>query len=72
MCTPLHTATTVWWAALIRVSIAVMKHRDQKQLGGLCRLTHPDHAPPLMEVRAGAQGRDLEAGAEAETVEECC
>ena len=32
---------------------------------GLCHLTLPGHSPPRREVRTGAQGRDVEVGAEA-------
>ena len=31
----------------------------------------PGHSPPWREVRAGAQGRNLETGTETETVKEC-
>ena len=60
---------------IIRVSIVVMKHHDQKQVGEerFIGLTLPDHSLSLEAVRTGAQGRrNREAGADAEAMEECC
>jgi hypothetical protein len=55
---------------LVRVSVAVMKHHDQSNLGrkGFILLTLPHHSPLLKEAKAGTQGMKLEAGTEAETM----
>lgn len=48
-------------------------HQDQKQLreeGFIWLVT--DYNPPSREAKAGTQGRDLEAGTEAEVMEESC
>jgi hypothetical protein len=58
-----------------KVTLAVIKHHGQRkwvkgriyfssQLSG--------HTPLLIKVSIGTQGRNLEAGAEAEAMEECC
>ena len=57
------------------VSIAVVKHHDQKQLGKkrFCfSIKFSGHTPSLRGDRAGTQGRSLESGTEAEAVEEDC
>jgi hypothetical protein len=48
----------------------VIKHCDQKHLGEDYRVLH--HSPSLREARTGTQGRNLEAGADAEAMEGCC
>lgn len=57
-------------------SCAGIKLHDQKQLGKeWVYLFHPTvlhHCSSVKEVRAGTQGRNLEAGTEAEPMEECC
>ena len=59
---------------LIRISIAVMKHHNKSNLGRkvFLSLTLPHHSPSLKEAKAGSQDRNLEAGAEAEVIEEYC
>ena len=62
-------------AGSVRVSVAESKHHDQKQPGEevVCfSLLFSGHTPSLREVRAGTQGRSLEAAAEAEGMKECC
>lgn len=51
---------------LVRVSTAVISAMNKHNLGrdGLFRL--PGHTPSLRNVRAGTQGRSLEAGTKAE------
>jgi hypothetical protein len=52
-----------------QVSIALTKHDDQKQQEEervYFILQFPGLAPSLWEVRAGTQGRNLEAGTETE------
>lgn len=39
---------------LVRFSVALIKHQDQKVSWGIC-LTLPYHSPSLKEVRAGTQ-----------------
>lgn len=39
---------------------------------GFTWATCPDQSPSLREAKARAKGRNLEAGAEAEAMEECC
>ena len=62
-------------AVCLRVTIAVMKHHDQSNLGRkgfmwLMVLHHSHHGRKSgLELK---KGRDLEAGAEAEAMEECC
>ena len=63
-----------WVCVLVRVSIAVTKHHDQKsKLGrkGFILLTLPHWSSLLKEVRAGTQSRNLEAEASTEAMEEC-
>lgn len=58
-------------SALVGVSIDLIKHHDQKQLGGekgLFQLTVPQYSSSLK----GSQGRDLDAGVEPESMEESC
>ena len=61
-------------SVLVRASIAVMKHYDQSNLGrkGFVWLTLPHHCSSLKEVRTGTQGRNKEAGADAEAMERGC
>ena len=59
-------------SVLVRVSIALMKHRGQKsKLGrkGFIWLILPHHCSSGQEL---IQGRNVEAGAGAEAMEECC
>ena len=60
---------------LARVSTAVMNHHEQKQAGkeGVC-LTYTSTALCITEGRRQGlkQGRNLEAGADAEGLEGCC
>jgi hypothetical protein len=55
---------------LVRVSIAGMKHHDQKQLGrkGFIELTFPHHCSSQKEIR-NSNNRNLEAGADEEAME---
>ena len=48
---------------LVRVSIAIIKHHDQKQLREKVAYTSTSK-----EVRAGTHGRNLEAGADAQAM----
>jgi len=53
----------------------MIKHHDQKQLGEevVCfSLQFSSHTPSLREVRAGTQGRNLEARAEGEGMDQHC
>ena len=54
------------------VSIVMIKCYNPLELGkeSLFHLTLPHHSPSLKEVKAGAQGRNLEAGTEIEAIEE--
>jgi hypothetical protein len=52
----------------VRVSIAVMKHHDQSNLGRK-HFHSTVHHQRKQELK---QGRNLEAGADAETMEGCC
>jgi hypothetical protein len=62
-----YTLVTV----LARVSVAVVKHHDQKQLGeGMFPLVVC--SPASQEVRVGTPGISLEAGADAEASVEAC
>lgn len=57
------------WNVCLRVSVAVIKDRDQKRFkeeGVYFVLQLSSHISSLREVRAGAQGRNLEAGVKAE------
>lgn len=59
----------------LRVSIAVIKYHDQKQLEKeriSFILQFSDHTPSLRKVRTGTQGRKLVTGTSAEAIEECC
>jgi hypothetical protein len=56
---------------LICFSVAVIKTMTRTNLGK-GRLTFPLHSPSSSKARAGVQGRNLEAGAEAEAMEEHC
>ena len=49
------------------LSIVMIEHSDQNQLKrkGLCLFLLPDKSPSLRTERAGAQGRNPEAGTEA-------
>ena len=51
-----------------------MKTVTECNLGreGFIWLTYLDNSSKLREVKAGTQGRNLEAGTEAETVQELC
>ena len=56
---------------LARVSVAVVKHHNQKQLGeGMFPLVVC--SPASQEVRVGTPGINLEAGADAEASVEAC
>jgi hypothetical protein len=60
---------------LLRTSIAVIKHNDQKELWKerlYFGLLLSGHTPQLREIGAETQGRNLGAGTEAEAMEECC
>jgi hypothetical protein len=62
-------------ALCLRVSIAVVKHHDQKQSGeervySISQLS--GNTPSLREARVGTQGRDVKAETEAEATEGCC
>ena len=59
---------------LSRVTISVMKHHDQKQLGEeRVYFTHHSYNSPTKAVRVEThKGRNLEAGADAEAMEGCC
>jgi hypothetical protein len=68
-------AVLEWGCVLVRVTIVVMKHHDQSNLGrkGLIWLTLPHHCSSFKEVRTGTQAyRNPEAGADAEAMEGCC
>jgi hypothetical protein len=60
----------------VKVTIAVMKHHDQKQPGlgrkGFVWLTYSESENPLREVNELNPGRNLEIGTDAEAVEGCC
>jgi hypothetical protein len=53
-----------------RITITAMKHHDQSNLGrkGFISLT----VPSSKAVRTVTQGRNQEAGADAEAMEGCC
>lgn len=58
---------------LARIFLPMIKTHDQNQLGEervFFQLTQPGHTPLQREVREGAQGRNPEAGVEAEAMEE--
>jgi hypothetical protein len=62
--------------ALLRVSVAVMEHHDPKQLGkeGVLFLLY-SHITVYYPRKSGQelkQVKNLEAGADAEAMEECC
>lgn len=63
-----------WVCHCLRVSLAVMKHHNQKQVGEeIAYLSFTS----ILFIVGGSQvrnswGRNLEAGAEAEAIEECC
>ena len=60
---------------LVRVNIVVMKQLDQSNLGtnGFIWLMCLHHCSSLKGIRQEfEQGKSLEAGADAEAVEECC
>jgi hypothetical protein len=53
----------------------VIKQHSQKQFGEervYFSLQFSDHSPLEKEVKANTQGRTMEAGIEAEAMEECC
>lgn len=54
----------------LRVSIAVTKHHDHSNWGGKGLHFHLHH--PRKSVQEFKQGRNLEAGANAEAMERCC
>lgn len=57
------------------LSFALVKHSDQNPDRGrivLIWLIYPDHRSSSREARAGIQSRNLEAGTEAQTIEERC
>jgi hypothetical protein len=57
----------VFCDVLVRVTVAVMKHHEQKQLGkGRVYLAY---ALTSLFTTEGSQDRNLEAGAEAEAIE---
>jgi hypothetical protein len=62
--------------ALVRVSIAAMKHHDQKaSWGGKGLFSLHFHIAVRHQRKSGqelTQGRNLEAGADADALEECC
>lgn len=58
---------------MVRISIAVIKCHNQKQLVEervYFKLTVPHHNLLLKEVRTGTEGKNLEAGTKAEAREE--
>ena len=57
---------TLCLGALVRVSIAVIKHHDQNQF-----VFHFTAYPSYRKDGGGTQGRNLEAGTDIEAVEEC-
>ena len=61
------TSTVV--TILVGASIAVKKQSDQKQLGEERVYLIYYRSSPLMEAKAGTQGRNLEAVTEAEAME---
>jgi hypothetical protein len=70
-----HDQSTLGVAILVRVTIATMKHHDQSTLGGerCTQLTLLNHGSSLKsQDRNSKQSRSLEAGADAEALEECC
>lgn len=69
------TLWLAWDSVLVRkVSVAVVKHHERSSFGwkGLILSYTSHNSPSVREVRAGAQGGDLEeSGTEAEAVKEC-
>jgi hypothetical protein len=60
---------------LVKVTIAAVKHYDESNLGrkGLIQLTLPYHNSSLKKSgRDLKQGRNLEAGANTDSMEGCC
>ena len=55
---------------LVMVSIAVMKHYDHKQVEK--EKVYLACASTLLFITEGSQGRNLEAGADAEAIEGSC
>jgi hypothetical protein len=70
----IYTITLLWRLSL--VSIAVIKHHDQKATWGgkglFISLILSNHGSSLKEVRTGNQGRDLEVRTDAEAIGPCC
>lgn len=69
-----ETLRLTWNSVLVRkVSVAVVKHHERSSFGwkGLISPHTSHHSLSVREVRAGAQGGDLESGTEAEAVKEC-
>jgi hypothetical protein len=66
---------TFFWGVMVRVSITVIKHHIQSELGrkGFSWLILLHGSPTLKEARQELkQGRNLEAGADAEAMGGCC
>jgi hypothetical protein len=63
-------------AVLVRITIAMMKHRDQKQVGEVKVYVHFQITSTSLLITEGSQDRNsnklLDAGAEAEAMEGCC
>ena len=56
------------------VSIAVMKHHDQREnwgRKGFIRFILPDYSPLVEEIITGTQSQNLKTGTDAEVMEGC-
>lgn len=60
-------------SVLVLVSIVVIIHYNQRQLGKESIRLFPltPYTPTRRELRAGTEGRNLEAGTDAEAIKEC-
>lgn len=65
-CSPISTPI------LVCFSVALIKHGLKATQGEKDLFDLTAYSSPLREAKAGTQGRNLETGAEAETVEEHC
>lgn len=72
---PEGTKAFLMTCTLVRVSIAMIKHHDQKQLAEkrvYFILQLSGHSPSLRTVRVGTYDTKLKGGTGTEVIEECC